>query len=698
MKNINRKKISNMILRKTLPLCVMVLTFTTTVCLPYYEAEAYTISTNSDLALVSDAGIVIDFDTGQVLYEKNADKMLIPASLTKIMTTYILYEEIEAGNLTLNSLIPVSSHAATISRNSSYSQAVPLTAGSKLTVDNLIKLILVPSASASCIVVAEYISGSEAAFVKRMNETAERLNMDVKYENCHGSRYHYVTARSQALLVQDFIKRFPEVLKYTSISGINHGGRYYPNTNRFFTMSRYANVDGFKSGNFGLSGYCLASTINKDGRRLIAITLKSSSITSMYTDHTRLFNHVYSKIGSNSLIYDGIGEHPLRKDIEQFYTTGFSPYPKGSTYAADTPIWSAEFYGILDNIVEHYGLDKKPLTSPVIEANLTNETAMAIIDSIIPFKISNPMPYPDRESIAEAYRGAVDRTMSQNILPIYVEENFNPQDVFTKADTATAIVNLVDYIESELSWLKSDVSTDKRVTFETPIDITIPFEFNTYYVPYATTPAVTEYPYQSRQVQLLGIAEGGWWQISIDGVSQWFCSGDNLAYCDSNIPMYDSLESMNVVDILSPQVIAVLDRQGDYLKISTWQGDCWIKATATNATLKNSTHFNIPTDFMIYNDVSEATYGTGVNYQSQTVELLHIGENGFWYVKGNGFEGWLNAKDKFIYVSDNTSLLDTPSDDATVASVINSQVLAIEQVQGVFVQVPTWLGAKWVKM
>ena len=128
------------------------------------------------------SAIVINYNTGQVLYEKDADTMRVPASMTKVMTAYIIFEELEAGRLTLDTMVPISGRNAEISRNqSSYPTAVPLPAGGSLPVETLLELILLPSASASCIVMAEYISGTEAAFVQRMNETAARLGMTAQY-------------------------------------------------------------------------------------------------------------------------------------------------------------------------------------------------------------------------------------------------------------------------------------------------------------------------------------------------------------------------------------------------------------------------------------------------------------------------------------------------------------------------------------
>ena len=162
--------------------------------------------------ITADSAIVMDYDTGEVLYEKDADTMRVPAYMTKVMTAYIIFEELEAGNLTLDTMVPVSNTNADRSSSSNYPAIVPLPYGQSQSVDTLLKLILIPSASASCIAMADYISGSEAAFVQRMNETAQRLGMTAEYENCHGAHVHYLTARSQAILVREFIRRFPQIL------------------------------------------------------------------------------------------------------------------------------------------------------------------------------------------------------------------------------------------------------------------------------------------------------------------------------------------------------------------------------------------------------------------------------------------------------------------------------------------------------
>ena len=130
------------------------------------------------LSYQAESVFVMDAQTGETLYEYNADVARVPASMTKVLTAYIIYQELEAGRLTLDTQVKVSHNAAVKSRDASYPTAVPLTEGATYSVDTLLHLIMIPSASASCIVMAEHISGSESAFVARMNQTAKDLGLN----------------------------------------------------------------------------------------------------------------------------------------------------------------------------------------------------------------------------------------------------------------------------------------------------------------------------------------------------------------------------------------------------------------------------------------------------------------------------------------------------------------------------------------
>ena len=303
------------------------------------------------------SAIVIDYDTGEVLYEKDADTMRVPASMTKVMTAYIIFEELEAGNLTLDTMVPISAANAQKSRDGkNYPASVPLTAGSSVSVDTLLRLILIPSASASCIVMAEYISGSEEAFVQRMNETAQRLGMTAAYENSHGAHVHYLTARSQATLVRAFIQRFPQVLNYTSLTGVTFNGKWYPNTNKLLPGLDYAydGADGFKTGTISAAGYCLSATAVKNGRRIISVVMKSSNDKTRHTDSTALLDYGFALLEYQSP-YADVAYHWCRDDVAALKDLGVELHADGESFRPDDQVTRAEFTAMLYTALDRSG-------------------------------------------------------------------------------------------------------------------------------------------------------------------------------------------------------------------------------------------------------------------------------------------------------------------------------------------------------
>ncbi|GAB2044924.1 hypothetical protein AGATL06_14210 [Agathobaculum sp. TL06] len=249
------------------------------------------------LSYQAESVFVMDAQTGETLYEYNADVARVPASMTKVLTAYIIYQELEAGRLTLDTQVKVSHNAAVKSRDASYPTAVPLTEGATYSVDTLLHLIMIPSASASCIVMAEHISGSESAFVARMNQTAKDLGLNATYYNCHGAQPNYITARSQAKLTRRFINDYPDILRITSKSGFSFNGAYYNNTNHLLnTMAPYEGLDGFKTGTIAEAGYCVTTTAVRDGRRVIAVVMKSTSDAQRFADSRQLLDYGFAEI------------------------------------------------------------------------------------------------------------------------------------------------------------------------------------------------------------------------------------------------------------------------------------------------------------------------------------------------------------------------------------------------------------------
>jgi D-alanyl-D-alanine carboxypeptidase len=212
------------------------------------------------------AGIVLDAKSGNVLYESNADGLRYPASVTKVMTLYVLFQELAAGNLTLDTKMTVSRHAAA---------AVPtklgLRAGATIRVEDAIKALVTISANDIARVVAEHISGSESKFARRMTQTAAALGMShTTYENASGlpDSGQITTVRDQAVLAVAIYQHFPTYYEYFQTSSFHWGKRTYGNHNNLLGKN---GVDGIKTGYIRASGYNLMTAARDDGRHIVVI-------------------------------------------------------------------------------------------------------------------------------------------------------------------------------------------------------------------------------------------------------------------------------------------------------------------------------------------------------------------------------------------------------------------------------------------
>ena len=263
--------------------------------------------------LRSRAAVVIDFDTGEILFELNAQAPRAPASMTKIMTAFIVYEEITNGNLTFETLVPISQNASRIS--TSYQGVhLHLNAGQYHDVDTLLHLMMLPSSNGACVAIAEFISGSEEAFVARMNETAERLGMWSEFQNSHGAvdLGHLTDAYSVGRLVSEFITEFPDILRITSLRDYMFMGRNINNTNLLMSRRPFEGADGFKTGTTSAAGYNLASTAYRDGRRIIAVSMGAPSNAHRYDDNIALLEFGFAEAARR----DAIRAQTLQQRLE----------------------------------------------------------------------------------------------------------------------------------------------------------------------------------------------------------------------------------------------------------------------------------------------------------------------------------------------------------------------------------------------
>ncbi len=218
--------------------------------------------------------LVVDMRTGKVLSAEEPFHRWYPASLTKLMTVYVVFQAVKDGEITLRSPVTISKNAASEPPSK---MGYPI--GSVLTVDNAIKILMVKSANDVATAVAESVAGSVNAFVARMNAEAQRLGMTgTHYVNAHGLHDpdHYTTARDLAVLTLHLRSEFPEYLDYFSVEAIGAGKVVIPNHNNL--IGRFDGADGMKTGYTCDAGYNLVATATRSGRRLLAVVIGEKSV------------------------------------------------------------------------------------------------------------------------------------------------------------------------------------------------------------------------------------------------------------------------------------------------------------------------------------------------------------------------------------------------------------------------------------
>jgi len=237
------------------------------------------------------AGIVVDAKTGKTLYSSSANAYRYPASLTKIMTLYVVFEELEAGRLSLNSRLKVSKYAS--GRPPS---KLGLKPGSTIKVKDAILALVTKSANDVAVVVAENIGGTEAKFAKRMTRTARQIGMSkTTFRNAHGlpNSKQRTTARDMALLGRAIQERFPSYYKYFKTRSYSYKGRRYGNHNKL--LGRVKGVDGIKTGYIRASGFNLVSSVKRNGRHIVAVVMGGRTGRSRDAQMVKLINRYLPK-------------------------------------------------------------------------------------------------------------------------------------------------------------------------------------------------------------------------------------------------------------------------------------------------------------------------------------------------------------------------------------------------------------------
>lgn len=277
---------SNFLLKKTVTILCVLLLVMSIIVLPI---QAKNDTENDTLSFNCESAVLMDATTGIILYEKNADKALPPASVTKIMTLLLVMEEIEKNNLNYSDIITTSSYAASMGGSQIF-----LKEGEQMTALDMIKSVVISSANDAAVALAEHICGSEEAFVIKMNEKAKELGMKNTYfENTNGlddtTSNHLTSAKDIAIMSRELIKH-DKILEFSStwMDSIRNGEFVLTNTNRLVRF--YRGATGLKTGSTAKAKFCVSATAKRGNMHLICVVMGAPSSDMRNSIATELLN------------------------------------------------------------------------------------------------------------------------------------------------------------------------------------------------------------------------------------------------------------------------------------------------------------------------------------------------------------------------------------------------------------------------
>jgi D-alanyl-D-alanine carboxypeptidase (penicillin-binding protein 5/6) len=253
---------------------------------------------SNNLQLESESGILIEQHSGQILFEHNSHEKLRPASVTKVMSILLIMEAIDSGTLSYTDKIPCTEAAAAMGGSQIW-----LDVREELTVDEMLKAICVVSANDCTVAMAEYLCGSQEAFVEKMNTKAQELGMkDTSFKNCHGldEDGHLTSAYDIALMSRELLNKHPSITKYTTIwmDTLRDGKSQLVNTNKL--IRNYKGMTGLKTGSTSLALYNLSASATRDGLSLIAVIMKGPTGAIRFSEAQKLLDYGFSNYSYKS--------------------------------------------------------------------------------------------------------------------------------------------------------------------------------------------------------------------------------------------------------------------------------------------------------------------------------------------------------------------------------------------------------------
>ncbi|WP_302382134.1 D-alanyl-D-alanine carboxypeptidase family protein [Anaerotignum lactatifermentans] len=300
---------------------VLTLLFSVGCCLPALAAEKQ-YENLTDLGLTSKSALLLEEDTGTILYEQNSHEALPPASVTKVMTLLLIYEGERDGKFDWTDTVQVSEHAASMGGSQVF-----LEEGETQTAADMTKSIAIASANDAAVAMAEFLAGSEEAFVQKMNERAKELGMeDTNFVNACGldTEGHVSSAYDIALMSRELMENFPEIKEYTTtwqdsiVHKTRRGEETFGLTNTNKLIQWYDGATGLKTGSTGNALYCLSGTAERDGMGLIAVVMAAPDYKVRFREVMQLLDY-------------GFANYAIEKGREKGYAMGEVPVEKGMT-------------------------------------------------------------------------------------------------------------------------------------------------------------------------------------------------------------------------------------------------------------------------------------------------------------------------------------------------------------------------------
>ncbi len=272
-------------MKKCRPILCMVLIVSLLFALPMQSFAL------NDDEVKAPSALLMDAETGKVLYEKNAHEIRVCASITKVMTLLLVMEAIDSGKIAMTDVVSASEHASSMGGSDIW-----LEPGETMTVDELIKATVVASANDAAVALAEHVCGTEDAFVEEMNKKAAELGMaDTVFKNCNGlDEEGHVTSAYDVALMSRALMKHEAIFQYTSIwiDYLRDGKTQLVNTNKL--LKSYKGITGLKTGTTGQAGSCMSATAERDGLSLIAVVLGSTSGTDRFNAAATLLDYGFA--------------------------------------------------------------------------------------------------------------------------------------------------------------------------------------------------------------------------------------------------------------------------------------------------------------------------------------------------------------------------------------------------------------------